>query len=103
MYARVTRYEGGPPEAIDQALEAKRAVLPTRLGQTEGMKGAIFLADRESGEVVVVSLWESQDALRDSEDEAARLRDEVTAENETTSVARYEVALFAVEQAPAVG
>ena len=49
MHARVTRYEGGAPEAIDEALEAKKKVLPTEFGQTEGMMGAIFLADRGPG------------------------------------------------------
>jgi heme-degrading monooxygenase HmoA len=100
VYARLTRYEGGSPEAIDETLEAKRRVLPTEPGQTEGMKGAIFFKDAQSGTVLVVSLWEDAESLEDSEGEAARLRDEVTAEGETASVERYEVALFAVEQSP---
>jgi heme-degrading monooxygenase HmoA len=100
VYARLTRYEGGSPDAIDETLEAKRHVLPTEPGQTEGMKGAIFFKDADSGTVLVVSLWEDEEALQASEGEAARLRDEVTADGETASVERYEVALFAVEQSP---
>ena len=49
MHARVTRYEGGAPEAIDEALQTKKHVLPTEAGQTEDMKGVVFLADRQNG------------------------------------------------------
>jgi hypothetical protein len=100
MFARLTRYEGASPDAIDDALEAKKRVLPTEHGQTEGMKGTVFLVDRSSGEILVMSLWESAEALRASEPDAARLREEVTGAGETASAASYEVALFAVEQAP---
>jgi hypothetical protein len=100
VHARLTRYEGGSPHSIDEALEAKKRVLPTAPGQTEGMKGAIFLTDADSGTVLVVSLWEDEKALEASEGEAPRLRGEVTAEGETASVEHYEVALFAVEQSP---
>ena len=48
---------------------------------------------------MVISLWEDEEALRASEAEAKRLREEVTADGETASE-HYEVALFAVEQAP---
>ena len=98
MFARLTRYEGGSPDAIDENVKQKRRVLPTEPGQTEGMHGAIFLADRSNGTVVVISLWDDEQALEASEDEAARLRDEVTAEGETASVEHYEIAQFAVAQ-----
>jgi hypothetical protein len=103
MHARVTRYEGAAPQSMEEALETKKGVLPTEFGQTEGMKGAIFLADRESGTVVVISLWRDEDALRASEDEATRVREEVTRPGETASVERYEVALLGVEQAGEIG
>jgi heme-degrading monooxygenase HmoA len=100
VHARLTRYQGASPEAIDETLEMKRRVLPTAPGQTEGMKGAIFLTDETTGTVVVVSLWEDEEAMKASEGEAARLRDEVTVAGETATVENYEVALFAVEQSP---
>lgn len=98
MFARLTRYEGGSPEAIDEALKLKKRVLPTEPGQTEGMHGAIFLADRGNGTVLTISLWDDEEALKESEPDAARLREEVTAEGETATVERYEVAQFAVAQ-----
>jgi hypothetical protein len=99
MHARLTRYEGGSPDDIERTLEAKRRVLPTEPGQTEGMRGAIFLANRSDGTVLVVSLWEDEGAAVASEPDAARLRDEVTEEGETATAEHYEVAHFAIAQA----
>jgi hypothetical protein len=103
MHARMTRYEGAAPGAIEDTLQAKKGTLPTEFGQTEGMKGTIFLIDRRSGTVVVISLWQDEEALRASEDEATRVREEATGTGETASVERYEVALLSVEQAGGVG
>jgi Antibiotic biosynthesis monooxygenase len=101
MHARVTRYEGGAPEAMEENLERKKHVLPTEPGQTEGMKGVVFLTDRESGAITVISLWEDEAALRASEAEAIRVREEVMEPGETASVQHCEVALLEVEQASA--
>jgi hypothetical protein len=95
----MTRYEGASPEAIEETVETKKGVLPTEFGQTEGMKGAVFLTDRESGTVIVISLWQDEEAMRASEEEATRVREEVTGPGETASVERYEVALLNVAQA----
>lgn len=99
MHARVTRYEGAAPDAIEEALEKKRQVLPTEFGQTEDMKGVVFLVDRESGVIVVISLWSGEEAMRASEEEATRVREEVTAPGETATVERFEVAHLNFEQA----
>ena len=77
-------------------------MLPTEYGQTEGMKGTVFLVDRESGAIVVISLWESAEAMGASEADAARIRADVMSAGETASVENYEVAIFAVEQTPPV-
>ena len=99
MHARMTRYEGASPEEIEENLQRKKHVLPTEPGQTEGMKGVIFLTDRTSGTITVISLWEDDEALRASEDEATRVREEVMEPGETASVEHCEVALLEVEQA----
>lgn len=99
MHARVTRYEGAAPADVEEALRTKKQVLPTEFGQTEDMKGVVFLVDRQSGTIVVISLWQGEDALRASEDEATRVREEVTVPGETASVERYEVEFLSVEQA----
>jgi heme-degrading monooxygenase HmoA len=60
-----------------------------------GWKGVIGLADRNSGRVKLITLWESADALRATEEQADRLRKQ-TAESggqRVTGVDRYEVAV----------
>ena len=99
MHARLTRYEGGATDAVDENLKTKKNVLPTEFGQTEDMKGVVFLADRQSGAIVVISLWEDEDAMKASEDEASRVREDATGPGETASVEHYEVALISVAQA----
>ena len=88
MHARMTRYQGAAPNAIEEAVQAKKGVLPTEFGQTEGMKGVVFLVDQQSGAIVVISLWQDEEAMRASEDDAARVREEVTGPGETASVER---------------
>jgi hypothetical protein len=39
----------------------------------------------------VISLWRVEEAMRATEDEATRVREEVTRPGETASVERYEV------------
>ena len=97
MHARVTRYEVAP-ENIDENLQTKKQVLPTEPGQTDEMKGVVFLTDRENGTIVVISIWEDDDAMQASEDEATRVREEVTGPGETASVERYEVSRLEVVQ-----
>jgi hypothetical protein len=63
------------------------------------MNGIIILGDRSNGTVLVVSLWESEEARNASEEIAKELREKVTAEGETASVERYKVDLIAVAQA----
>jgi hypothetical protein len=99
MFARITRYEGGSPDAIDEGLRLKRHVLPTEPGQTEGMTGAIFCADRSTGTILAISLWEDEEALHASEEMAGKVREEVTAAGETAKVEHYEVAFFEIAQA----
>jgi heme-degrading monooxygenase HmoA len=102
MHARVSTYQGPPNVTQEQVDEADRYdrenVLPAAR-QMEGFKGAITLLDRQSGKALSVTLWESEEAMRASEQEANRLRQEsAEAANETIeNVERYEVGLFEVE------
>jgi heme-degrading monooxygenase HmoA len=90
--ARVSRLEG-PRDSIDAGVQhATDNILP-RARNIDGWLGAFMLADRESGTTVLITLWESPEALRASEEEANRLRQE-SAEamgDSIEAVERYEV------------
>ena len=102
MHARVSTYQG-PPNLTQQQVEEmdrydRENILPP-VRQMEGFKGAIALLDRQSGKALSVTLWESEQAMRASEEDANRLRQEsAEAANETVeNVERYEVTIFEME------
>jgi hypothetical protein len=100
MFARVSTYEG-PPDRIDQGLShARERILPAARN-IAGFSGILFLVDRETGKALTVTLWESEQAMRDSEEEANRLRQEsAEAAGETIAgVERYEVPILEVRLA----
>jgi heme-degrading monooxygenase HmoA len=98
VYARVSTLEG-PPELMDEGLrQAKEVVLPQGR-QMDGFKGMIALGDRHSGKTLGITFWESEEAMRTSEEAAHRMREESAEAGEDTisSVERYEVGFFEVE------
>jgi heme-degrading monooxygenase HmoA len=92
--ARVSTLEGSPESIDDSTTKVQSETLP-QLREVEGNVGAIGLADRKSGRVTVITLWESADALRQSEQQADRLREQAAESGgqRIAGVDRYEVAL----------
>jgi hypothetical protein len=64
MWARVARFAGSP-EDVDQRIERLKPLLESG-NMPPGLEGAKFLmlADRESGAMIGVALFESEDAMR---------------------------------------
>jgi heme-degrading monooxygenase HmoA len=53
---------------IDTSEHAVESVEPLLLHKRlEGFEGSLILANRRSGEIVAVSLWESEEAMRATE------------------------------------
>jgi heme-degrading monooxygenase HmoA len=92
MFARVTTFEGDPEQVDELTRLAGERVLPA-LKELDGFNGALGFADHQSGKVLAVTLWESEQAMRASEEAANQLRDEsAEAASETIAgVERYEV------------
>ena len=98
MYARVSIFEGSPEHMDDSLRQAREQVLP-RAKQMEGFMGMIALGDRQSGKTLGITLWESEEAMRASEEAANHLRQESAeaSSEQIAGVERYEVGLFEVE------
>lgn len=64
--------------------------------QLDGAKSAYLLLDRRSGKALTITLWESEEALRASEEAANKLRGDAagSAGGTVQDVERYEVALY---------
>ena len=95
MYARMSTLEGLADEMDEGLRQVKEHVLP-QLQRQDGFKGFIALGDRQSGELIGITFWESEKAMQASEEVGDRTRSE-TAEDTgdvIEDVERYEVGLF---------
>jgi heme-degrading monooxygenase HmoA len=101
MHARLTTVEAPPDRMDDATRHLQEQVLP-QLQQLDGFKGFIALRDRGSGRVRGVAFWESEEALRATDEAAARIRGGVTEATGGTiaSVENYEVIVL---EAPSAG
>ena len=100
MHARMTTMEGSS-ERLDEGLrEIREDVLP-QLQHQDGFKGFVVFDNRQSGELIGFSLWESEQAMQASEEVGDRTRREAaeTMSDTIVGVERYEVALFEVPSA----
>ena len=78
MWARVSRYQF-PATDVDRAVDELNRGLESFLSQP-GLSRADVLVNRRSGAGVTITVWESEDAMKRSEDEADRLRRNVALE-----------------------
>jgi heme-degrading monooxygenase HmoA len=95
LHARMSTLEGSPDEIDEVLREIREHVLPL-LRQQDGFKGFITLEDRQSGKLIGITFWESEQAMQASEEVGDRTRSE-TAEvtgDAIEDVERYEVGLF---------
>jgi heme-degrading monooxygenase HmoA len=86
----------GSPNELDEGLhDIREHVLPI-LQQQDGFKGFIALGNRQSGELIGITFWESEQAMQASEEVGESTRSD-TAEDTGDTIAdvkRYEVGLF---------
>lgn len=79
MYARHVTVHG-TPDHIDEGIASVRdQVLPV-LKQCPGFKGQLLLVDRNKGEAIGISLWDSEANMLASEEKVAAARQQ-TADN----------------------
>jgi len=101
MYARVNTIEGSPDRIDDATRHIQEQTMP-QLRQMEGFEGFVALGDRQSGKVLGVAFWESEEALRATEQALSSVRSGAAeaAGGTLASVEQYEV-LF--NEAPSSG
>ena len=92
MFARVSTLQG-PPDRLDEAARMLQEEAVPFARQQPGFKAAYWLADRQTGKVLAVTLWESEGAMRASEAaiEQRRLQSAQRLGATIQSVERYEV------------
>jgi heme-degrading monooxygenase HmoA len=95
MHARVSTITGSSDQIEAGISNFRENVVP--FAKQEGGKGSVLLVDRKTGKVIAITMWESEEALRASEESANRLRaqaSERAGASQPPTVERYEVAVF---------
>ena len=92
MFARVTSMQG-PPDQVDELARRFQEQAVPFARQLSGFKGVYWLANRQTGTVLGVALWESEEAMRASEAVVEQRRKETAQAMGATieSVEAYEV------------
>ncbi len=91
MFARIGTWQGSPDELERWISRAREQVKPS-VQQDPGLKAAYWLVDRQGGKGLIITIWESEEAMRSSEQARAR-RQAVTsaATGAKVTTDRYEV------------
>ncbi len=93
MHARVSFYDmaGASRDDAVTAFEGVRAALE----EMQGNQGGLLLVNPDGGKAITITLWESEEALRASEEQANQMRQQAAGSAGMTisSVEPYEVAL----------
>ena len=101
MYARLTTIEGAPDKMDEATRHVQEQTLP-QLRQMDGFKGFVALGDRNSGRLIGLAFWESEEALRATEQEVSGVRSGAAdaVDGTVASVEQYEVVVY---EAPSTG
>jgi hypothetical protein len=101
MHARVSTLEGSPDKVDDATSHIREQTLP-ELQKMDGFEGFVALGDRQSGKVLGVAFWESEEALRATEVEVSGVRSGAAEAlgGTVAGVERYEVIVY---EAPSAG
>jgi heme-degrading monooxygenase HmoA len=92
MFARISTLLGSP-DSIEPGIASVRDQVFPAAKEMDGFKGMIALGDRSTGKMIAITLWDSEEAMRTSEQAAAGLR-QTSADAgaaQIASVERFEV------------
>jgi heme-degrading monooxygenase HmoA len=92
MFARLTTLQGSPDRADEAVRFIEQKVVPGAKGQA-GFKGGYWGLDRSTGKAIALTLWESEQAVQDSEAFGQQARDEGSRElgGRVVSVEAFEI------------
>ena len=91
MFARIGTWQGSPDELERWISRAREEVKPS-VQADPGLTAAYWLVDREGGKGLIVTIWESAEAMRASEQSRARRQTATSAATGArVTTDRYEV------------
>ena len=79
MHARLSRFAGLDSERIDETVRQFEEQALEELAKQPGFGGITVCVNRKSGQAAVIGLWETEDAMKQSEEVALRAREQAVA------------------------
>ena len=102
MYARHVTVKGDPSR-VDEAVGMVRdRVLPV-LQECEGFRGQLLLIDRERGEAIGISLWDTEQNMRASEDRVSAARQDAADSVDATAAPEVRMLEMPIFEQPRFG
>jgi hypothetical protein len=91
MFARLTVLEGSP-DKVDEGIRSAQEIASSAK-EMPGFTGGTWAVDRSSGKAIALTLWETEQALQESETWGQQVRQDAasTVAGHVVSVERYEV------------
>ena len=91
MFARIGTWQGSNEELSQWIARSREQVKPD-IVKDPGLKAAYWLVDRSAGKGLIVTLWQSEEAMRASEEARARRQAATTrTTGATVTTDRYEI------------
>lgn len=91
MFARVGTWQGSP-DALERWISRAREQVKPSVQQDPGLKAAYWLVDHEGGKGLIITIWESEEAMRASEQSRAQRQTTTSAATGArVTTDRYEV------------
>ena len=96
MWVRMSTFQGSPGQSDDEVEQQVRIlsekIIPTAR-QMDGYQGVLSVGDRSTGKSMALTFWESEEAMRASEEAADKLRQQAAddVQEEIAGVERFEV------------
>ena len=91
-FARMLTIEGRREQLDEFARAGEKNILPA-LQRLDGFEGLLVLANRQNGKILIATLWQSEEAMRSSEEASYWFRafSAGAAGGKVTNVERYKV------------
>ena len=89
MFVRMSTFQGSADSLGRMSTDAEAVTAD----QLPGEKGILVIGDRQSGKAIALTFWQDEEAMRDSEEAANKLRSEIAegSASDIVSVERFEV------------
>jgi heme-degrading monooxygenase HmoA len=96
MWVRMSTFQGSTGQSddeIEQQIKILRENIIPTARQMGGYQGVLSVGDRSTGKSITLTFWESEEAMRASEEAADKLRQQAAdaVQDEIAGVERFEV------------